>query len=271
MNTTIKLAVASALSLGAVAAHADIAANSTGSSTMIGFAEVINSSGATVASFAVNLGVSVSAAYAGTNTAALGNGANLSALFLADAAGDTIVWGVEGGQYTGANNQNTQKTAGDTMNVSTAVNPTQITTKSSPALVSQNNTLAAAITLLNSNIDTNGNGTSVEGASASTAGVWDINGGNQIYNWQGNGPSSNITYGGSGTQTVALYDMTGNGSLTTKLTEVTNGNVSFSAAGFQFSTASSTPPPVPLPPAVWLLGSGLLGLAGVARRKATKA
>jgi hypothetical protein len=25
---------------------------------------------------------------------------------------------------------------------------------------------------------------------------------------------------------------------------------------------------VPLPPAVWLLGSGLLGLAGVARRKA---
>jgi hypothetical protein len=33
-------------------------------------------------------------------------------------------------------------------------------------------------------------------------------------------------------------------------------------------TGNGAPPPVPLPPAVWLLGSGLLGLAGVARRRA---
>lgn len=268
MNTTIKLAVASALSLGAVAAHADIAANNTGSSTMIGFAEVITSSGATVASFAVNLGVSVSAAYSGTTTAALGNGASLSALFAADVPGDTIVWGVEGGQYTGTNNQTVQEKAGSTMNVTTAGNPTQITTKTSPSLVNQNNSLANAISLLNPNIDTNGNGTSVEGSAPSTTGVWDLNGGaTNIYNWSGAGPVSAIT----GVGTAALYDMTGNGSLTAKLTEITNGSVSFSAAGFQFSANGTPPPPVPLPPAVWLLGSGLLGLAGVARRKATKA
>jgi hypothetical protein len=33
-------------------------------------------------------------------------------------------------------------------------------------------------------------------------------------------------------------------------------------------TGNGAPPPVPLPAAVWLLGSGLLGLAGVARRRA---
>jgi hypothetical protein len=31
--------------------------------------------------------------------------------------------------------------------------------------------------------------------------------------------------------------------------------------------SGGTPPPVPLPPAVWLLGSGLLGLVGTARRR----
>jgi hypothetical protein len=33
-------------------------------------------------------------------------------------------------------------------------------------------------------------------------------------------------------------------------------------------TSNGSPPPVPLPAAFWLLGSGLLGLAGVARRRA---
>ena len=269
MNTTIKLGIASALSLGAFAAHADIAANSSGSSTMIGFAEVINSSGATVASFATNLGVSVSTAYAGTNTGELGADANLAALFSADAAGDTIVWGVEGGQYTGTNNGTTQKTAGQTQIVLTQGNPSQLPTKNSSNLVGANNSLAAGIGNLNTNIDSNGNGTSVEGGTAATSGVWDINGGGtNIYNLSGNLGVSNITYAGTGTQTVALYSVTGTGGLTSKLVDLTNGNVSFSAAGFQFSTNA---PPVPLPPAVWLLGSGLLGLAGVARRKAAKA
>jgi hypothetical protein len=36
------------------------------------------------------------------------------------------------------------------------------------------------------------------------------------------------------------------------------------------SGSSGTTPTVPIPAAVWLLGSGLLGLVGVARRKAHK-
>jgi hypothetical protein len=48
-------------------------------------------------------------------------------------------------------------------------------------------------------------------------------------------------------------------------------NVSLTSAGLNITALGSGggggPPPVPLPAAVWLLGSGLLGLTGVARRK----
>ena len=43
------------------------------------------------------------------------------------------------------------------------------------------------------------------------------------------------------------------------------GTASLSANGVTFAPEST---PVPLPAAIWLLGSGLLGLAGVGRRKA---
>ena len=45
------------------------------------------------------------------------------------------------------------------------------------------------------------------------------------------------------------------------------GNVTLTAAGLVFSTTA----PVPLPAAIWLLGSGLLGLFGIGRRKAIAA
>ena len=261
MNTTIKLGIASALSLGAFGAHAQVAGNGTGASTVILFAEVVSSTGAAVASYAENTGVSVTSAYNGL-TKFIGADANFSALLAADVTGDTLFWGVEGGQYTGANTLATQVKAGNTMNVTTAANPTQIPTIGSSSLVNQNNTLSNAITALNSNMGTNA---SIEGASPSTAGIWDETGGAQIYNWAGAGPGSNI----SGFSTTALYDMTGTGSSGSKLKLVTNTNVTLSAAGLQF-TATNTAP-VPLPAAVWLLGGGLLGLAGVGRRKALKA
>lgn len=50
---------------------------------------------------------------------------------------------------------------------------------------------------------------------------------------------------------TAMFDMTGTG----------NGSISSSFAAY-------SPSAVPVPTAAWLLGSGLLGLAGVARRKA---
>jgi len=39
------------------------------------------------------------------------------------------------------------------------------------------------------------------------------------------------------------------------------------SANFNLAGADLPPPAVPVPAAVWLFGSGLLGLVGVARRK----
>jgi hypothetical protein len=261
MNTTIKLGIASALSLGALGAHAQVAGNGTGASTVILFAEVVNTAGAAVASYAENTGVSVTSAYGGVTTFVAAD-ANFSALLAADASGDTLFWGVEGGQYTGANNTTTQVKAGATMNVTTATNPTNIPTIGSSSLVAQNTALSNAIALLNSNLQ---GAASIEGPSPASAGIWDETGGAQIYNWAGAGPTSEI----SGYGTTALYDMTGTGGPGNKLALVTNTNVALSAAGLQFTKSGVAP--VPLPPAVWLLGGGLLGLAGVGRRKALKA
>jgi hypothetical protein len=68
--------------------------------------------------------------------------------------------------------------------------------------------------------------------------------------------------------TVALYGITGNGSLGAVQSYVlgtaslgTNGTLTLA------SNPTTAPPPVPLPAAVWLFGSGLLGLVGVSRRR----
>jgi hypothetical protein len=261
MNTTIKLGIASALSLGSLAAHAQVAPNN-GPSTVILFAEVVNTANVAVASYAENTGVSVTSAYNGVNQLVAAD-ANFSALLAADVAGsgDTLVWGVEGGQYTGNNTLTAQVKAGATTNVTTAVNPSQITSTTSASLVNQNSALANAISALNANLGTHA---SVEGGSPATAGIWDITGAAQIYNWNGAGPASDITGFGA----TSLYDMTGTGTNGSKLNLVSNTTVTLSAAGLQFSTVTA---PVPLPAAVWLLGGGLLGLAGVGRRKALKA
>jgi hypothetical protein len=250
MNTTIKLAVASTLVLGGYAADAQIANPSSGSSTVLLFAEVLGPGNSVVASYGANTGVSVSSAYAGTS-ATFAATPNLSALFAADASGDTLVWAVEGSQYTGINST-AQYAPGKTTIVTTSTNPAQIPTSS---IVGMNTALSNAISTLNQNL---AGAVDVEGSAAATAGVWDATTNNNISDW--GGIESSIA---TGSGTVNLYNVTGTGSLTSKLNTVTNGTVTFSSAGLVF--AASTSNTVPLPPAVWLLGSGL---AGVARRKA---
>jgi hypothetical protein len=66
-----------------------------------------------------------------------------------------------------------------------------------------------------------------------------------------------------------LYGMTGNGT-TAAVQSFILGSATLSATGLLTLTGNTvTPPTVPLPPAVWLLGSGLLGLVGVSRRRKT--
>jgi hypothetical protein len=269
MNTTIKLSVATALAFGAVAAHASIAVPSGGSSDAILFAEVLNSSGTVVASYAGDTGVSLSTLAAGLSgtQVVLGGTANLNALFAADVSGDTLEWAIQGGQYSGASS---------TVNFGTKGNAQFITTTAGNATtqLAGDNTgnfakwaqLSVDVAAINGNI--NGPATSIEGTSAAGAGVWDVvsaNAGSIVTeNWYKNGPSSTANLLGG---TENLYYVTGNGTASTAKVSFTNvGTASLSASGLTL-TGTSSPPPVPLPPAVWLLGSGLLGLAGVARRK----
>ena len=265
MNTTIKLSVAGALAFGAVAAHASIALPSSGASDAILFAEVVNATGSAVASYAGDTGVSVSSLIAGLSgsTTVLGSDANLAKLFAANGAGDTIEWAVQGGQYSLGGTAPNWKTAGVAQFVTSVAN-------SNPAtkLAGDNTgnfikwaTLSNDVGTINTN---SGGASSVEGASTASSGLWDLNTPSGVSGWYSNGPLTGNVLGG----TQSLYYVTGGGAVSSKVAYSSIGTASLSANGLTLAgRGGSGPPPVPLPAAVWLLGSGLLGLTGVARRK----
>jgi hypothetical protein len=268
MNTTIKLSVAGALAFGAVAAHASIANPSSGASDAILFAEVLNATQTSVvASYAGDTGVSVNTLIAGLtgSTTVLGGDANLQKLFSADAAGDVIEWSVQGGQYNGNNGASTTQ-----FSVTGAAQFITTTTGSTTSNLVQKNTanlthwagLSNDVSTINAN---SGGANSVEGPSAATAGVWDYPVPGGTSGWYKNGPGTGNLYDGTTAQN--LYYITGGGSTGAKVLSTVEGTATLTSSGLVLAGATTTPPAVPLPAAVWLLGSGLLGLTGVARRK----
>ena len=100
----------------------------------------------------------------------------------------------------------------------------------------------------------------VDIASFATAGV---------LNTLGTANLSNIVYGGSNGDLVALFNA-GTGTQTatfqftspTSLTDLFTTSTTVTSTSFSGSIAS-----IPIPATVWLFGSGLLGLVGMARRK----
>ncbi len=266
MNTTIKLGVAGALAFGAVAAHASIASPSSGSSDAILFAEVINTTtSAVVASYAGDTGVSINAlvsgSLSGTQTVLSGDN-NLSKLFAADAAGDQLVWAVQGGQYSGNITPANFGVKGTAQFITTSVGDStgKLAQDETTNLLHWAN-LSADISQINTNA---GGAVSVEGASTAGAGIWDSNTPSGVSGWYSNGPVTGNVQGG----TQALFYVTGNG--TSNLAHVsysTLGTTADLTAGGLILTSGGGTTTTPLPAAVWLLGSGLFGLAGVARRK----
>ena len=73
------------------------------------------------------------------------------------------------------------------------------------------------------------------------------------YNTDGVSITGNDTIGGSPMSTTPFADH--------------NANFDMRVITFVGCSADCTPPPIPVPAAVWLFGSGLLGLVGVARRR----
>ncbi len=267
MNKVLKIGAAGALAFGAVAAHASIAVPSGGSSDAILFAEVLNAAGTVVvASYAGDTGLSISSllGFTGTKTV-LNTDSNLAALFAADTGTDTIQWAVLGGQYTGSATVGNFKIAGNAQFLTTTSSDSTaslaIDTSSSLVKFGGINT---DISNINANLQALNGGnpssaTSIEGTSPPSAGIWDVTNTSGLAFWDGGATSNSNALGG----TQKLWYVTagtpaGN---TTRVAYTEEATVTLTSGGLTVAGV------VPLPAAVWLLGSGLLGLAGVGRRK----
>ncbi len=69
-----------------------------------------------------------------------------------------------------------------------------------------------------------------------------------------------------GSTAFNLYAFTGNGN-TGQIQSYIQGTATLDTSGNLVITGNGGGAPVPLPAAVWLLGSGLMGLVGVSRRR----
>lgn len=269
MNSIVKISVAGALAVGGLSvANASISAPSSGSSDLILFAEVLNSSNTVVASFAGDTGISVATAAAGLtgSTTLFAGNSNLQKLINADATGDTLYWAVEGGAWTGSNTNANFNAPGNAKFITTVVGDNAsgdigpLTTGNLEQWIG----LSGTVSSLNTNL---AGASTVEASTAAGGGIWDENTPSGISGWFSNGPVTGNSSIGTANH---LYYVTGAGNKpagTDPVTYVSIGTGTFNAANDSFVLAGASSA-VPLPPAVWLLGSGLLGLAGIARRKA---
>jgi hypothetical protein len=184
--------------------------------------------------------------------------------FLASTGSDNVEWAVEGAQYLSTTNKNAAKEAPGGIVVLASVPQVQ-----GPQLAqdgfSQIQTIASSF---NADLTyVNGSGIALKWSASGSpvVNVWGAslaNGGST--NLYGQGPDqSGIGLG----QSTSLFGITGNGGTGQLQTYDLGDTLTLSQNGTLTLTGSGTSP-VPLPAAVWLFGSGLLGLLGVGRRRA---
>jgi hypothetical protein len=224
--------------------------------------------------FALDTGISVDSVEPGTfsTTAKAGtvgvstagftvSSAALGSFINASTDPTKLTWAVEAGQYNGA----TDGSAGN----------------ATPGAVVGIASSAGAVSAVNNFVFSNlgnwmagfqgdiANLPTPNGVNPWSAGVWGAGTGAVAgsTNTYGQGiDQSGVLVGGSD----ALYLVTGNGNaLTNQTTSYNLGKVSLTEGVNDVATLTNVAPaPVPVPAAVWLFGSGLLGLMGVGRRRA---
>jgi hypothetical protein len=178
--------------------------------------------------------------------------------FLSANSADPLTYGVIAGTYTGALGSK-QRATGNARYIATSASLTSVLATPETSIVNaMGNGINGDVGLLNTNL----------GAASST---------NQgIFGTQQSGGGTTLNYYGSGLdmsgvqigQSVALYGVTGNGSASGSANAYSLGTVTFANDTLTFTGNTAA---VPLPAAVWLLGSGLLGLLGVSRRRSAEA
>jgi hypothetical protein len=274
MNIIVKSAVAGALGLAASSAFA-ISLPSSGSSDLVLIVAEYNSSGTDVANYALDTNIKVGSELTGPfvagtqlNTTLTALGATIAASstltgFLNANSGDTTEWTLEGAQYTipsgtGASSSNV-RTAG----LGEAVFTSQLGTNNLAFVT--NKGLSPLVAVLNgvNNDLTDGGLSALQTSTETTAATLSLGDPSK------NGFFTSNDYSAPGTSPITLFGFTGNGG-TGNTQSYILGSVTFSSTGNLVITGNSTgggTTAVPVPPAVWLFGSGVLGLVGVSRRR----
>jgi hypothetical protein len=211
------------------------------------------------------LATSVSANFSVAASAAL-----TSFINSANAAGQTLDWAVLGGQYAGGtDNSSAAKKAGGSTVI--ASEPTAQGANIEQLVLANIETINGGINGDVSYLGTNGyaaGGSVYKWANGSAGGnVWgaSMGGNGGATDLYGQGPDQNgITLGG----TTGLFGLVTNGGTGQLQSYILGDNLTLSSNGVLSISSGTSTSPVPLPAAVWLFGSGLLGLLGVGRRRA---
>jgi hypothetical protein len=272
MNLLVKSAIASALALGATGAYA-IGLPANNNSDLV----LVIENQTTFATYALDTGISlssvmptgslVSGAILDTSisiaSSTTGPSATLSS-FLAANPASSDAWALEGGQYNGNGNSSTKpnsEKAGNALAIFASPNGTAVNAEVN------NYTLANLSTFENGLQQSfvTGGLTALQTATETTAASYTQDSGspNSKYTLIGGGVNDLATLGSTAVQ---LFGFTGNGG-TGVVQSYILGTATVGTNGTLTISGSSGAAPVPLPAAVWLFGSGLLGLVGVSRRR----
>jgi hypothetical protein len=255
-NVTIKAALAAVGLVGLAASHQAAAAipNAASGNGDLVFVVVDTVTGAT---FAQDTGKSISSFLPSNNasfTDTITSDPGYTSL-LAEAGTNALAYAIVGGGYgnlaiNGQSNYYVSTTGAATLSTTTAISNLNLTNFN---LIDQN-----LINPLNGNPPT------------STGNSWFIPAGtipnytpaSWLPTWNGHSTFNTLSSPGTASN---FYFLTGSGS-SGRSTDTLIGSMNFAAGVLTYTSNNASA--VPLPAAVWLLGSGLVGLMGIGRRRA---